>query len=69
MKKFIFDKGKKRAVALSRIREFSFYTTDAGNVEIRGWYDRNDYFDFGEWPTYEEAEEWFVEHVLKPNEG
>ena len=63
----VWNKNKTASVVLSKLKEFTItellgsYSETRGYT-VRGWYNKDNFFNFGEFPSLEEAKE-FLEGV------
>jgi len=64
--KLLWNKEKTASVVASKIREICIYPRRTGNggtiYEVKGWYNKNEYFYFGFFQTEKEAQE-FIKKV------
>jgi predicted Zn-dependent protease len=63
--KVIWNKGKTASVVLSKLKEFTISENYDGKFLLRGWFNENNYFSFGEFEDFQEAKNFALENICK----
>lgn len=60
-----WNKDRTKSVVLSKLKEFTInenFSTPEKSWTVRGWFNQENYFYFGDFPTKQEAED-FLENI------
>ena len=70
----VWNKNRTAAVQLKKIREINTFVIPAGDMgnankvyNLRGWFNRNEFFDFGMFESKREVDAFVYRHIERQN--